>query len=96
MAEEPKPDMNEERELAARRVPAYALLRAMVMQDIPAAALVIREAADRNGLAELAVGAATVGAQAMLAAEGYDVAKVVKAIDHWLQVSSEGLPRFAA
>ena len=65
-----------EAEARARRIPAYALLRAAVAQDADAAVLLVDQARKAGNLDLLVFNVAHVAARAMLGAEGYDVAKV--------------------
>ena len=74
------------------RVSAYALMRASVAQDQDAAVLLVIEARQAGSLDLLVFNMAQVAARVMLASEGYDVAKVLAALDHWLQVASSGVP----
>lgn len=75
-----------------RRIPAYALLRACVIQDQDAALLLVDQARQAGSLDLLVFNVAYVAARAMLSAEAYDMAKVLAALDHWLQVASSGVP----
>ena len=65
-----------EAEARARRIPAYALLRAAVARDADAAVLLVDQARKAGTLDLLVFNVAHVAARAMLGAEGYDVAKV--------------------
>jgi hypothetical protein len=65
-----------EAEARARRIPAYALLRAAVAQDADAAVLLVDQARKAGTLDLLVFNVAQVAARAMLGAEGYDIAKV--------------------
>jgi hypothetical protein len=73
-----------ETEARARRIPAYALLRAAVAQDADAAVLLVDQARKAGTLDLLVFNVAQVAARAMLGAEGYDVAKVVRVLDSWM------------
>ena len=64
-----------------RREPgAYALLRAAVAHDADAAVLLVFNVAH-------------VAARAMLGAEGYDVAKVLRVLDSWMDEAVHGVQR---
>lgn len=79
-------------EARRRRVPAYALIRAMVTQDQEAAILVMDQARQAGSLDLLAFNMAKVAADALLASEGWDLAKVVKALDFWMESAASGVP----
>ena len=73
----PRPRTESGQRRMRRRVPAYALIRAMVTRDQDAALLVVQQAADAGSLDLLAFNMAKVAADALLASEGYDLAKVL-------------------
>jgi len=75
-----------------RRVPAYALIRAMVTKDQDTAVLLVDQAATAGSLDLLVFNMAKVAADALLASEGYDLAKVVKALDYWMESAANGVP----
>jgi hypothetical protein len=82
-------------EARRRRIPAYALIRAMVTQDREAAVLLVDQADTAGSLDLLAFNMAKVAADALLASEGYDLAKVVKALDYWMESAANGVPSAA-
>ena len=82
-----------EAEARARRIPAYALLRAAVAQDADAAVLLVDQARKAGTLDLLAFNVAHVAARAMLGAEGYDVAKVLRVLDSWMDEAVHGVQR---
>jgi hypothetical protein len=65
-------------------MPAYALLRAAVAQDADAAGLLVGQARKAGTLDLLVFNVAHVAARAMLGAEGYDVARVLRVLDSWM------------
>lgn len=77
-----------EAEARARRIPAYALLRAAVAQDADAAVLLVDQAR-KAGTLDLLV--FNVAARAMLGAEGYDIAKVLQVLDSWMDEAVHGV-----
>jgi hypothetical protein len=79
-------------EAMRRRVPAYALIRAMATGDQDAALLVVQQAADAGSLDLLAFNMAKVAADALLASEGWDLAKVLGALDYWSELAATGVP----
>ncbi len=79
-------------EALRRRVPAYALIRAMVTQDQDAAVLLVDQARTAGSLDLLAFNMASVAAQALLASEGYDLERVLAALDYWMESASSGVP----
>ena len=78
-------------EALGRRVPAYALIRAMVTQDQDAAVLLVDQARKAGTLDLLVFNMAHVAARAMLGAEGYDVAKVLRVLDSWMDEAVHGV-----
>ena len=82
----------ERAEALRRRVPAYALIRAMVTQDQDAAVLLVDQARTAGSLDLLAFNMASVAAQALLASEGYDLEKVLAALDFWMESAANGVP----
>jgi hypothetical protein len=79
-------------EALARRIPAYALLRATVANDMDAAVLLVRESV-RSGRPDLLIfNMAAVAARALLASEGYDMAKVLATLDNWMETAANGVP----
>ena len=76
-------------EAMRRRVPAYALIRAMATGDQDAALLVVQQAADAGSLDLLAFNMAKVAADALLASEGWDLAKVLGALDYWSEQAAK-------
>jgi len=82
-------------EALRRRVPAYALIRAMVTQDQDAAVLLVDQARTAGSLDLLAFNMARVAAQALLASEGYDLEKVLAALDFWMESAANGVPSAA-
>ena len=78
-------------EARARRIPAYALLRAAVAQDADAAVLLVDQARKAGTLDLLVFNVAHVAARAMLGAEGYDVAKVLQVLDSWMDEAVHGV-----
>ena len=80
-----------EAEARARRMPAYALLRAAVARDADAAVLLVDQARKAGTLDLLAFNVAHVAARAMLGAEGYDVAKVLRVLDAWIDEAVHGV-----
>jgi hypothetical protein len=82
-------------EALRRRVPAYALIRAMVTQDQEAAVLLVDQARTSGSLDLLAFNMASVAAQALLASEGYDLEKVLAALDFWMESAATGVPSTA-
>ena len=78
-----------------RRVPAYALIRAMVTQDQDAAVLLVDQARTAGSLDLLTFNMASVAAQALLASEGYDLEKVLAALDFWMESAANGVPSAA-
>jgi hypothetical protein len=79
-------------EALRRRVPAYALIRAMVTQDQEAAVLLVDQARMAGSLDLLAFNMASVAAQALLASEGYDLERVLAALDFWMESAANGVP----
>ncbi len=86
------PEDQQRAEALRCRIPAYTLLRACVTQDQDAAVLLVDQARQAGSLDLLVFNMGHVAARAMLSAEGYDVAKVLDALDYWLQVASSGVP----
>jgi hypothetical protein len=84
-------DSNQDRERQAR-VPAYALLRAAVLQDSAVAVHLVAEAQAEGRLPDLVFAVAHLAARAMLATEGYDTAKVLRIVDGWLETAAHGVP----
>jgi len=80
-----------EAEARARRIPAYALLRAAVAHDADAAVLLVDQARKAGTLDLLVFNVAHVAARAMLGAEGYDVAKVLRVLDSWMDEAIHGV-----
>ena len=80
-----------EAEARARRLPAYALLRAAAAQDADTATLLVRQAQEAGTLDLLAFNMAHIAARAMLAAEGWDVQKVLRVLDGWMDVAAHGV-----
>ena len=80
-----------EAEARARRIPAYALLRAAVAQDADAAVLLVDQARKAGTLDLLVFNVAHVAARATLGAEGYDVAKVLRVLDSWMDEAVQGV-----
>ena len=80
-----------EAEARARRIPAYALLRAAVAQDADAAVLLVDQARKAGTLDLLVFNVVHVAARAMLGAEGYDVAKVLQILDSWMDEAVHGV-----
>jgi hypothetical protein len=80
-----------EAEARARRIPAYALLRAAVAQDADAAVLLVDQARKAGTLDLLVFNVAHVAARAMLGVEGYDVAKVLRVLDSWMDEAVHGV-----
>lgn len=79
-------------EAQQRRIPAYALIRAMATGDQDAALLVVQQAAEAGSLDLLAFNMAKVAADALLASEGWDLAKVLGALDYWSELAATGVP----
>ena len=79
-------------EALRRRVPAYALIRALVTQDQEAAVLLVDQAPTSGSLDLLAFNMASVAAQVLLASEGYDLEKVLAALDFWMESAANGVP----
>jgi hypothetical protein len=77
-------------ETLARRMPAYALLRAAVAQDADAAVLIVTEARKAGTLDRLVFSVVHLAARAMLGAEGWDVPKVLRVIDEWMDQAAAG------
>ena len=84
-------ETNDDRERRAR-VPAYALLRAAVLQDRDVAVHLVAEAQAEGRLPDLVFAVAHLAARAMLATEGYDTAKVLRIVDGWLETAAHGVP----
>jgi hypothetical protein len=82
-------------EALRRRVPAYALIRAMVTQDQEAAVLLVDQARTAGSLDLLTFNMASVAAQALLASEVYDLERVLAALDYWMESASNGVPSVA-
>ena len=82
-------------EALRRRVPCYALIRAMVTQDQEAAVLLVDQARTAGSLDLLTFNMASVAAQALLASEGYDLEKVIAALDFWMESAANGVPSAA-
>ena len=80
-----------EAEARARRIPAYALLRAAVAQDADAAVLLVDQARKAGTLDLLVFNVAHVAARAMLGAEGYDITKVLRVLDSWMDEAVHGV-----
>ena len=78
-------------EAERRRIPAYALIRAMATGDQDAALLVVQQAADAGSLDLLAFNMAKVAADAMLAADGWDLEAVLGALDYWSDLAASGV-----
>lgn len=79
-------------EARRRRIPAYALIRAMVTKDQDAGVLVVDQARQAGSLDLLAFNMAKVAADALLASEGYDLERVVAALDYWAELAANGVP----
>jgi hypothetical protein len=79
-------------EARRRRIPAYALIRAMVTKDQAAAVLLVDQARQAGSLDLLVFNMAKVAADALLASEGWDLVKVVKALDFWMESAANGVP----
>ena len=76
----------------AARVSAYALTRATVAQDEDAAVFLVSEARRAGSLNLLVFNMAQVAARVLLASEGYDVVKVLRTLDQWMQTAATGAP----
>jgi hypothetical protein len=76
----------------ARPVSAYALVRATVAQDEDAAVLLVAEARRAGELDYMMFSMAQVAARVLLASEGYDVVKVLRTLDQWMQTAATGAP----
>ena len=87
MADTPAERTPEERAALYRRIPAYALLRATITHDHDAAVLIVSE----NTRPDLLVfEVAAIAARVMLASEGYDLAKVLRTLDFWIETAANG------
>jgi hypothetical protein len=75
-----------------RRIPAYALLRAVITHDQDASVLIAREAVLSGRPDLLIFNMAFLAARALLASEGYDMAKVLRALDNWSETAANGVP----
>src|SRR5689334_25413556 len=64
----------------------------MVTQDQEAAVLLVDQARTAGSLDLLAFNMASVAAQALLASEGYDLERVLAALDYWMESASCGVP----
>ena len=92
MADTPAERTPEERAALYRRIPAYALLRATITHNHDAAALIVSE----NTRPDLLVfEVAAIAARVMLASEGYDLAKVLRTLDFWIETAANGVPSAA-
>ena len=90
MADTPAERTPEERAALYRRIPAYALLRATIAHDHDAAVLIVSE----NTRPDLLVfEVASIAARVLLASEGYDLAKVLRTLDFWMETAANGVPR---
>lgn len=78
-------------EAERRRIPAYALIRAMATGDQDAALLVVQQAADTGSLDLLAFNMAKVAADALLASEGWDLGAVLAALDYWSDLAASSV-----
>jgi len=87
-----KDEARQAAEARRRRIPAYALIRAMVTKDQDAAILVVDQARQAGSLDLLAFNMAKVAADTMLASEGYDLERVLAALDHWSELAANGVP----
>jgi hypothetical protein len=87
MAETP-----EDRAALLRRMPAYALLRATITQDTDAAVLIVREALIGERPELLVFNLARIASRVMLASEGYDLSKVLRTLDFWMETAANGVP----
>ena len=67
------------------------VLRAAVAQDADAAVLLVDQARKAGNLDLLVFNVAHVAARAMLGAEGYDVAKVLRVLDSWMDEAVHGV-----
>ncbi len=85
-------DSPEDRAALARRVPAYALLRATVTNDQDAAVLLVHESVKSGRPDLLMFSMASVAARVLLASEGYDMAKVLRTLDYWMETAANGVP----
>jgi hypothetical protein len=85
-------DTPEDRAALARRVPAYALLRATVTNDQDAAVLLVHESVKSGRPDLLMFSMASVAARVLLASEGYDMAKVLRTLDYWMETAANGVP----
>ncbi len=77
-------------ETLARRMPAYALLRAAVAQDQDTLVLIVMEAYKAGTLDHLVFNVVHLAARAMLGAEGWDVPRVLRVIDEWMLQAVSG------
>ena len=92
MADTPEERTPEERAALYRRIPAYALLRATITHDHDAAVLIVSE----NTRPDLLVfEVASIAARVLLASEGYDLAKVLRTLDFWIETAANGVPSAA-
>ena len=92
MADTPAERTPEERAALYRRIPAYALLRATITHDHDAAVLIVSE----NTRPDLLVfEVAAIAARVLLASEGYDLAKVLRTLDFWIETAANGVPSAA-
>jgi hypothetical protein len=89
MAEVPEDPMAAAR---AAYVSAYALTRATVAQDEDTAVFLVSEARRAGSLGLLVFHMAAVAARVLLASEGYDVVKVLRTLDQWMQTAATGAP----
>ena len=76
----------------AARVSAYALTRATVAQDKDEDVFLVSEARRAGSLNLLVFNIAQVAARVLLASEGYDVVKVLRTLDQWMQTAATGAP----
>jgi hypothetical protein len=85
-------DTPEDRAALLRRMPAYALLRATITQDTDAAVLIAREALTGERPELLVFNLAHIASRVMLASEGYDLSKVLRTLDFWMETAANGVP----
>jgi hypothetical protein len=76
----------------ARLVSAYALVRATVAKDVDTVVLLVSEARQAGELDSMMFSMAHAAARVMLASEGYDVVKVLRTLDQWMQTAATGVP----
>ena len=79
------------RETQARRVPCYQIMRAVLLDDLTVAYHLIREADDNDRMDTLILGMASVAVNTLLAADGYDVDKVLRTLSFWQATAASGV-----